>query len=162
MMLTLTRASSHAPCAPTCCSRVESLDELCYMVRETGYRTVGRKGLQKVAALIGTGEKEVRDAAIDVMEALWVQLSREKEAVFTMIDDKGLPDKTRALLEARFAHNKVTPKARPGAGMCAAACVGPSAATCRACVLPPVCCRCVGPTAATCRACVLRLLLPPV
>jgi hypothetical protein len=55
-------------------SRVECLDELCYLVRETGYRTVGRKGLQRVAALISTGEKEVRDAAIDVMEALWVQV----------------------------------------------------------------------------------------
>jgi hypothetical protein len=55
-------------------SRAECLDELCYLVRETGYRTVGRKGLQKVATLISTGEKEVRDAAIDVMEALWVQV----------------------------------------------------------------------------------------
>ena len=56
-------------------SRAECLDELCYLVRETGYRTVGRKGLQKIATLIGTGEKEVRDAAIDVMEALWLQVS---------------------------------------------------------------------------------------
>lgn len=39
------------------------------------YRTVGRKGLQKVCALIATGEKDVRDGAIDVVEALWMQVS---------------------------------------------------------------------------------------
>jgi hypothetical protein len=55
-------------------SRAECLDELCHLVRETGYRTVGRKGLQRIAALIPTAEKDVRDAAIDVMEALWLQV----------------------------------------------------------------------------------------
>lgn len=55
-------------------SRAECLDELCHIVTETGHRTVGRKGLQKIAALIATGEKDVRDTAIDVMEALWNQV----------------------------------------------------------------------------------------
>jgi hypothetical protein len=85
----LTRGVCRPPTRPplgfVCCvrgaSRVECLDELCYMVRETGYRTVGRKGLQKIATLIGTGEKEVRDAAIDVMEALWIQVRSGERGV---------------------------------------------------------------------------------
>jgi cytoskeleton-associated protein 5 len=55
-------------------SRAECLDELAHIVSETGYRTVGRKGLQKIAALIATGEKDVRDTAIDVIEAVWMQV----------------------------------------------------------------------------------------
>jgi cytoskeleton-associated protein 5 len=55
-------------------SRAEGLDELAHIVSETGYRTVGRKGLQKIAALIATGEKDVRDTAIDVIEAVWMQV----------------------------------------------------------------------------------------
>jgi hypothetical protein len=43
-----------------------------------------------------------------------VQLAREREAVFTLLDDKSLSDKTKALLDARFAHSSKAGVPAPG------------------------------------------------
>jgi hypothetical protein len=58
-----------------------------------------------------------------VFTLLALQLAREKEAVFTLLDERSLPDKTKTLLEARFAHARAAAPLKPSKRMCSVPCL---------------------------------------
>lgn len=94
-------------------TRQECVDDLVRLVQEGGWQVIGRRGMQRIGPLVG-GDADLRNAALRLLEEVWLQHDRQAEPVFRLLGSSA-NSKAVGLIEERFKFYKgdATSRAAP-------------------------------------------------
>lgn len=84
-------------------TREMALLEMNRLLQQFGFRTIGRKGLQKVARVIDGPDATCRAAGLEVMVSLYAQVAHDEAACLKLLGSC-VTDKVKGMMQEKFKH----------------------------------------------------------